>query len=60
MPSLSAKELTTDLLIRYGLSRSWSARILGWASPGPYVRGQSDRRWLSSGRALDPAFRSSW
>jgi small conductance mechanosensitive channel len=57
MPSLSAKELTTDLLIRYGFQILGALAILGVGLMLARYVGNLTGRWLER-RALEPPVRS--
>jgi small conductance mechanosensitive channel len=57
MPSLSAKELTTDLLIRYGFQILGALLILGVGLILARYVGNLTGRWLER-RALEPPVRS--
>jgi small conductance mechanosensitive channel len=57
MPSLSAKELTTDLLIRYGFQILGALAILGVGLILARYVGNLTGRWLER-RALEPPVRS--
>ena len=57
MPSLSAKELTTDLLIRYGFQILGALVILGVGLVLARYVGNLTGRWLER-RALEPSVRS--
>lgn len=57
MPSLSAKELTTDLLIRYGFQILGALVILGVGLVLARYVGNLTGRWLER-RALEPPVRS--
>src|SRR4029077_13114760 len=57
MPSLSAKELTTDLLIRYGFQILGALAILGVGLILARYVGNLTGRWLGR-RALEPPVRS--